>query len=213
MAKPTTRTVALAVRRNLLPFSVAALGAALLSAFMVSNALAQKAPGGGDGGGGGGNANDLIFDAIEFCAEISEDSLDGEEQLIAAGWTIDYSDSNGPYVWEISATKLYPSGAEASIFALIESYPTGEITYCSFDAFDSPEAPDLAIVAQEYDVIGETQDMGGGLIYGTWEVVEGDTTYYVLANTDIDYFFLQMTAVTTGLPPLGDGDAPAGSGK
>ncbi len=204
MARLTT-TTAKTAKRNLLPYTMTAMAVVLLSAFLVSEAAAQKAPGPGPVNPGGAQA-DIITDAIDYCAWMAEDDIAAEEALAADGWTIDYSEANGTYVWEINAYKIYDDGTDAYIFALIETYPTGRITYCSYDANTLPAIPDLARISQEYDVAGEMDDYGDGLVYGAWEEITDDAFYFVLANTDVDYFFLQMTVVSAG------GFADAGSG-
>lgn len=207
MARLTT-TTAKTAKRNLLPYAMTGMAVVLLSAFLVSEAAAQKAP--GPGPVNPGVQADIIGDAIDYCAWMAEDDVGAEEALAADGWTIDYSESNGPYVWEINAYKIYDDGTDAYIFALIETYPTGRITYCSYDANTLPAIPDLNAISQQYDVAGEIDDYGDGVAYGTWEEIADDAFYFVLANTDVDYFFLQMTAVTAGgLYDSGSG----GSGK
>jgi hypothetical protein len=172
-------------------FAVALLASGSIQAY------AQKGPATPAG------PTDLVGDAVEFCAMIVNDLEEAEIQLPANGWTVEYSDASGPFVWEISASKIYADGSDAYIFALIETYPAGSIGYCSFDVQAVPNTLDLAAITDEYDVAGTVEQTEDGT-YGTWQDVGTDGTYYVLANQDAvdNYFFFQMTFVaangTTG---------------
>ena len=208
MARQISTTAAKTAKRNLVPYTTTALAVVLLAAFLVSEAAAQKAP--GPGPVNPGATADVIADAIDYCAWIAEDSVGAEEAMTADGWTIDYSESSGPFVWEINASKIYADGTDAYVFALIETYPTGQIAYCSYDANTLSMQPDITTIGTLYEVDGEYEDYGNGIIYGTWEEINDDSFYFVLANTDVDYFFLQMTVVTAG--GLHGGEAAGGSG-
>jgi hypothetical protein len=157
-------------------------------------------------------AADIASEALDYCAWIAEDSVAAEEGLAEDGWVVDYSESSGPFVWEINASKIYPDGTDAYIFALIESYPTGQVTYCSYDATAIPVLPDLYAFGELFDVEGVVEDLGDGVVYGTWEDIYDDIFYFVLANTDIDYFFTQMTIISAGGIYDDAADAPAGDG-
>jgi hypothetical protein len=210
MVKPKTTAAAKAERRNLLPYVLTGFVVVLLSAFLVTQAAAQKDPG-PDGNAGAG---DIASEALDYCAWIAEDSLAAEDGLTADGWNIDYSESSGPFVWEINASKIYPNGTDAYIFALVESYPTGQVTYCSYDATGIPVPPDLHAFGELFDVDGIVEDLGDGVVYGTWEDIYDDVFYFVLANTDIDYFFAQMTIISAGgIYDAAADAAAAGDGK
>jgi hypothetical protein len=196
MSLTRTRAVA-AVSTDLFRFAMPAMFAAALLAFGSSQAHAQKGP------GTPAEPADIISDAVDFCAMIVNDLEEAETQLPQDGWTVEYSDANGPFVWEISASKIYADGTDAYIFALIETYPAGSIAYCSYDAQSVPGALDLTSITTEYDVQGNIEQTEDG-VYGTWQDSGTDGTYYVLANQDAvdNYFFFQMTFVaangTTG---------------
>lgn len=192
MVKPKTIAAPKAEKRTVLPYAVTGFVVILLSAFLVTQAAAQKDP------GPDGDAANIASEALDYCAWIAEDSLAAEDGLTADGWTIDYSESSGPFVWEISASKIYPDGTDAYIFALIESYPTGQITYCSYDAGAIAVPPDLYAFGELFDVEGVVEDFGDGVVYGTWEDIYDDVLYFVLASTDVDYFFVQMTVISAG---------------
>lgn len=194
MARLTNTPAAKAVRRDIFPLSLTALATVLLLAFMANQAWAQKGP--GPAGPAGGSVN-LIEDSLDLCALLSGDRGDAESELQAQGWSIDYSDSNSSYVWEVDASKTYADGSYASIFALMETYPTGQITYCSFTADSVPNVPDLNTVQQVYDVTGEVQPFDGGAD-GTWEQVNDGVTYYALASVSEGYYYMQLTAVAQG---------------
>jgi hypothetical protein len=191
MSLTRTRAVA-AVSNDLFRFAMPALFAAALLAFAPSQANAQKGP------GTPAEPVDLIGDAVEICAMIVNDLEEAENQLPQDGWTVEYSDANGPFVWEISASKIYTDGSDAYIFALIETYPAGAIAYCSYDAQSVPGTLDLEAVAADYDVQGTVQHNGDGA-YGTWQDTGTDGTYYVLASQDAydNYFYFQMTFVAS----------------
>lgn len=191
MARLTNKATAKAARRDLRPLILTALATAFLLAVIATQAFAQKGP------GPAGQSANLIEDSIDLCALLSGDRAEAESELAAQGWSIDYSDSNGPYVWEVDASKTYADGTYASIFALMETYPTGQITYCSFTADSVPNVPDLAAVQQIYDVDGEVQPYDGGAD-GTWEQIADGVAYYALANVSEGYFYLQLTTVAQG---------------
>lgn len=196
MSLTRTRAVA-AASTDLFRFAMPALFAAVLLAFGSSQADAQKGP------ATPAEPADLISDAVDFCAMIVNDLEEAETQLPLDGWTVEYSEANGPFVWEISASKIYADGSDAYIFALIETYPAGAIGYCSYDAQAVPGTLDLASITTEYEVQGTVQQTEDG-VFGTWQDNGTDGTYYVLASQDAydNYFYFQMTFVaasgTTG---------------
>ncbi|MHA1559739.1 MAG: hypothetical protein ACTSWI_03595 [Alphaproteobacteria bacterium] len=210
MVKPNTTAAAKAEKRPLFPYALTGLAVILLSAFLITQAAAQKDPA---PAGGGAEAANIAADALDYCAWIAEDSIAAEGGLVEDGWTVDYSESSGPFVWEINTSKIYPDGTDAYIFALIESYPTGQVTYCSYDATGISVLPDLYAFGDIFEVEGVVEDLGGGVVYGTWEDIYDDVFYFVLANTDIDYFFAQMTIISAGGISDGTPDAAAGGGK
>jgi hypothetical protein len=214
MARVTKTTAARAVARDFLPLSLAALASVILLTLLATQAWAQKSPGPASPGGPppAGQPANLIEDSIDICSSLSGDLTDAQNQMVAQGWSIDYSDSSGPYVWEVDASKIYSDGSNASIFALIETYPTGQITYCSFTADSVPNPPALETVEQIYDVTGEVQHYEGGAD-GTWEQVGDGVTYYALANVDLNYFYLQVTTVASGGLAGAPGGAPPAGGK
>ena len=185
------------------PLRIALAGfvAVALAMFAATQAKAQK----------GATSTELVFDAVEICGLIISDLDDAEADLAADGWAIDYSQSNGPFVWEVGASKIYDDGTDVYIFALLETYPTGMIGYCSFDAQVVPNTLDLEAVAAEYDVVGmvEYTDIG---TYGTWEEFGDGGVYFVQASQDNadNYFFLQMTFVTQATEALEAGAANSG---
>ena len=170
--------------------------AVALAMFAATQAKAQK----------GATSTELVFEAVEICGLIINDLDDAEAELAATGWAIDYSQANGPFVWELGASKIYDDGTDVYIFALLETYPTGLIGYCSFDAQVVPNTLDLEAVAAEYEVTGwvEYTDIGA---YGTWEEFGDGGVYYVQASQDAadNYFFLQMTFVTEAAGTTGGG--------
>ncbi len=205
MARLTNIPAARAVVRDFLPLSLTALATVILLALFATQAAAQKGPATPTG-----QAPNLIEDSIDYCALLSGDLTDAQNQMTADGWSIDYSDSNGPYVWEIDASKTYSDGTSVSIFSLIETYPAGQITYCSFTANSVPNPPSLEDVQQIYDVDGEVQPYDGGED-GTWEQVGDGVTYYALANVSENYFYMQLTTVATGgLSTTTQTNAPVG---
>ena len=202
MAKTNTTATAKADKRALLPYALTGLAIILLSAFLITEVTAQKDAGEDTG------ATNIAADALDYCAWLGEDSVAAEGGLVEDGWTIDYSESSGPFVWEINASKIYSDGTDAYIFALIESYPTGQVTYCSYDATGISVPPDLYAFSELFDVDGVVEDLGDGVVYGTWEDIYDDIFYFILANTDVDYFFAQMTVISAGVIV----DAAAGDG-
>jgi hypothetical protein len=179
-----------------LRITMAGLVAVALAMFAATQAKAQK----------GATSTELVFDAVEICVLIVSDLDDAEAELAATGWAIDYSQANGPFVWEFGASKIYDDGTDVYIFALLETYPTGLIGYCSFDAQVVPNTLDLEAVAAEYEVTGvvEYTDIGA---YGAWEEFGDGGVYYVQASQDNadNYFFLQMTFVTGATDANGGG--------
>lgn len=154
-------------------------------------------------------STDIVFDAVEICGLIINELETAEADLANDGWAVEYSEANGPFVWEIGASKIYADGSDAYIFALLETYPTGFIGYCSFDVQGVPGTLDLEAVAAEYDVVGtvEYNDIGA---FGIWEEFADGGAYYVQARQDSadNYFFLQMTFIGTS-----DGTGGGGGGK
>ena len=196
MASLRRTQTAAAVTTDLLRYALAGLVALALTSIMTNQAQAQK----------GATSSELVAEALEICGTIVTDVDDAEAELADTGWFIEYAEANGPFVWELSASKIYDDGTDVYIFALIEVYPTGLIGYCSFDAQAVPVSLDFEAVAEEYDVPGMIKytDIG---IYGAWEEVGDGGVYYVLANQDIadNYFFLQMTFVSQSDGAIGDG--------
>ena len=89
------------------------------------------------------------------------------------------------------------------LFALIESYPSGEIGYCSFDAQYVPVIQGLESIADLYGVSGIVEYVDGGA-YGAWENMADDGVYFLLAEMIDDHFFLQMTRFSElGAPAVG----------
>ena len=210
MVKPIATATTKAEKRSLFPYALTGLAVILLSAFLITQAAAQKDPVPAEGGA---EAADIAADALEYCAWIAEDSAAAEGGLAEDGWTVDYSESSGPFVWEVNASKTYPDGTDAYIFALVESYPTGQVTYCSYDASGISVLPNLYAFGEIFDVEGVVEDLGDGVVYGTWEDIYDDVLYFVLANTDIDYFFAQVTVITAGGINDGAAEATVGDGK
>jgi hypothetical protein len=152
-------------------------------------------------------STELVIDAVDRCVSIASDTLeDVEADLVDLGWTIEYSDFSGPFVWELSASKIFPDGTDVYLFALIELYPTGTVVYCTYDAQAVPGAVDLNVITTEYEVVGTIEQTDAG-VFGAWEEIGDGGVYYVLAdhNTADALFFLQMTFVV--LP----GDDTAGN--
>lgn len=208
MVKPNSTAAAKADEKSaLLPYVFMGFAVVLLSAFLVTQAAAQKEPGADENTG----AN-IAADALDYCSWLADDRVAAEGGLAEDGWAVDYSESSGPFVWEINASKIYPDGTDAYIFALIESYPTGRVTYCSYDATGISVPPNLNAFGELFDVAGVVEDFGDGVVYGTWEDIYNDVFYFILANTDIDYFFAQMTIVSAGGIFDDDVDATAGDG-
>ena len=196
MASLRRTQTAAAVTTDLLRYALAGLVALALTSIMTNQAQAQK----------GATSPELVAEALEICDTIVTDVDDAEAELADTGWFIEYAEANGPFVWELSASKIYDDGTDVYIFALIEVYPTGLIGYCSFDAQAVPVSLDFKAVAKEYGVPGmiEYTDIG---VYCAWEEVGDGGVYYVLANQDIadNYFFLQMTFVSQSDGAIGDG--------
>jgi hypothetical protein len=162
-----------------------AIAALLVPALVAAPASAQK----------GAASTELAIDAVERCATIANGTVEeAEAELVDLGWTIEYSDSAGPFVWEISASKVFADGADVYLFALIELYPTGFIVFCTYDAQPVPGAVDLNAITDAYDVVGTIEQTDAGA-YGAWEEIGDGGVYYVLAeqNTADAYFFFQMT--------------------
>lgn len=177
MARLTKQPAANATTtRNLLQISLAAFAGVMLIALLATQATAQKRTPG---------STSLIEDGIDLCA-IIEDSY-----------------SKGPFVWELDASKIYDDGTDVFLFALIESYPSGEIGYCSFDAQYVPVIQGLESIADLYGVSGIVEYVDGGA-YGAWENMADDGVYFLLAEIIDDYFFLQMTRFSElGAPAVG----------
>ena len=134
---------------------------------------------------------------------IVNDVNTAEAELIGLGWIIEDSYSKGPFVWELDASKIYDDGTDVFLFALIESYPSGEIGYCSFDAQYVPVIQGLESIADLYGVSGIVEYVDGGA-YGAWENMADDGVYFLLAEMIDDYFFLQMTRFSElGAPAVG----------
>jgi len=189
-----TRTkAAAAVSSDLIRFALAGFLALALTSFLVTQAMAQKTP-------GGAPSPALVTDAVDICGIVVNEPLeDAEAELANLGWSLDYSEPSGAFVWEINASKIYDDGTDVYLFALLELYPTGLIGYCTFDAQAVPGRVDLNAVADVYGVPGTIEETDVG-IYGAWEEIGDGGIYYVLANQDYsdNYFFLQMTFI---VPP------------
>ena len=193
-----TGTRAVAARTDLVRYALTALAAMLAPALLAAPASAQK----------GAASTELAIDAVERCVTIANGTLEevGAE-LVDLGWTVEYSDAHGPFMWELSASKIFPDGADVYLFALIELYPTGLIVYCTYDAQGVTGAVDLNAITTEYEVTGTVEQTDTGT-YGAWEEIDDGGVYYVLAeqNPADASFFLQMTFV---VPP---GEETAGGG-
>ena len=176
--------------REVTQLGLATLAAASLVALVATQATAQK---------NADESPDMVIEAIDICGMILTDVTAAEAELANLGWFVEDSYSISPFSWEISASKIYDDGADAYVFAVIESYPSAEIGYCSFDLQLIAEPVDFDVVVDTYDVVGEVRhdDVGA---YGTWESVDDDAVYFVLGTYEdgADYFFVQMTRLGEG---------------
>lgn len=191
MAKPSRTAAAKASARDIIPYALAALAAAFLIAIAATQASAQK----------GSDGSYLVVDGLDTCGEIVDNPAGAEGLLTDAGWFVEDIFQNGPFVLEISASKIYDDGSDAYIFALIESYPSADLGYCSFDVQAVGGTVDLAIVDETYDTVGMIEPGEFG-IHGTWEAATDDAIYLVLSNYEEDsaYLFVQMTKVGDASP-------------
>ena len=195
MARQSRTTAARASVRDILPYAATALAAALVVVFAVSTADAQQK---------GGDASYLVVDGLDTCGSIVDSGADAEDVLINDGWFVEDIYQNGPFITEISASKVYDDGSDVYIFALIETYPSAEIGYCSFDVQAVPGNVDLAIVEETYETVGMVEPGEFGM-HGTWEAATDDAIYLVLVNYEPDsaYLFVQMTKVGDPSPQSG----------
>ena len=178
-----------AIRDNHVPILVAFTALLMALILAASPAFAQQK--------GGASVGDLIIEGIDLCGLLVDDVPDVEEQLEGEGWVIEDVYQNGDFVLDRSASKIYDDGTDAYVFATLETYPGSSIGYCSFDVQFLQAPQDLAIVLETYDAIGEVSIDEFGYVHGTWQSIENDSYYLVLAHyeDENDYLFLQMTRV------------------
>jgi len=188
MARQNRTTVAAkATARDILPYAATALAGAILVAVAATTADAQQK---------GSDASYLVVDGLDTCGALVDDGTGAEDILIDDGWFIEDVYQNGPFITEISASKIFDDGSDAYVFALIETYPSAQIGYCSFDVQAVGGTVDLGIVEETYDTVG-TVEPGEFGVHGSWEAASDDAIYLVLANyeDESDYLFVQMTKV------------------
>lgn len=187
--RPSKATARAAVRDNstIVLTGFIALMALILAA---TQAFAQQK---GEAQTGG----DVLLEGIDLCGLLVDDVPEVEDQFEADGWVIEEVYQNGNFVLDRSMSKIYDDGTDAYIFATLESYPTSSIGYCSFDVQFLQSPQDLGIVLETYDAIGEVTVDEAGYVHGTWQSIEDNAYYLVIAHYEEanDYLFVQMTRV------------------
>lgn len=188
MAKPT-RSVARAAIRDLRPTLLIGFITLALLVLAASQASAQQKKSSGD---------QTLIDMIDICGLLVEQGADAEDDLIDAGWTVDDVFQYGPYSREISASIVFSDDSDAYAFAVVESYPTAELGFCSLDIQGITSSIDLNIVSETYTADGSIAQDEFGDWHGSWESVEDDSIYLVLVHFEDanDYLLVQMNRIS-----------------
>ena len=134
-------------------------------------------------------------EVLAMCESFASGDVLAVQAAQSDGWDAFEDAGESPFVKSYSADKSVPGIGEASLFALIESYPDSSFGYCRVDV-EQPEGGNELVQAivdlPRYQ--GNARELDGGLyvsLAGT-----GDITRLLLAHRKADSFVIQLSINT-----------------
>jgi len=144
---------------------------------------------------GGDMARLASIDAQKLCGDYADQTQDMRPVLEQNGWALE-TPFETPHFVDLSATRDYDGLGTAYFYGFVESYPSEDLVYCSFDIYDALEDFDITAIATDPAYAGEVIQTETGA-YGSWEKTEGTDLTLVQSYRDKSDFRFQITRTTT----------------
>ncbi len=172
------------IRRSRSRVAAIGVGAFALLAFAVAPGLAQKAP-------PPPPPSNAFADGYEICMQAAMDLTAVQALLTNAGFTMDEPIVEGPFQHTVSATKIDDVNGDAYFYVVVETYPTLELTYCTYEIEGVVGEVDFAAATDAFGLDGGVE-LGEGGVYGAWEMLGDEGGALILAQQEGDYFLFQV---------------------
>jgi hypothetical protein len=132
---------------------------------------------------------------LEMCERIASGDVLAVQAAQAQGWDAYEDAGESPFVKSYTADKAVPGVGEASLFALIESYPESSFGYCRVDV-DQPEGGNELVqaIADLPRYAGETRVVDDGLYASL--VASDKPNWLLLSHRNADSFVIQLSINT-----------------